>query len=417
MVVQPVPLSNALSSTTEPQRYYAFDGLRAAMMLFGLVLHSAIGYVTFPTDRTWPFKDSHPSAFFDLLVMFIHSFRMPVFFVIAGFFAAFLYTTRGADSFFRNRVQRIALPLTCAWIILFPLIIIASGIAQTRSSVKIPVNPNDLTPGRLLNHLMHLWFLYNLLILYGVTLLMMPLIQRIPQNVRAYIFNGFSRIVPTIWGPGVFSLITLLTLYPMQEWALDTSDSFLPPLRILAAYGVFFTFGSLLYHRRMLLPTFGQHAWGNFVVGVLFFGLYVLSVGRAFTTGPTVGIHLLAMVSLALAMWYLIYGFLGLFLRYLEQPLPLARYMADASYWMYLVHLPCTIILPAVLSNLSVPAFVKFSVVLGSTTLLTLVTYHYWVRATLIGQVLNGRRYPRTRPHSNSQHSMPQGPTPTDGGV
>jgi glucan biosynthesis protein C len=370
------------------------------MMLLGLVLHSAMGYVTFPTARVWPFKDPYPSAFFDLLVMGIHTFRMPVFFVIAGFFAAFLYTTRGASALFHNRVQRIAVPLACGWILLFPLVIVAAGVAQARSSVQIPVDPNDLTLGRLLNHLMHLWFLYDLLILYGVALLVMPLVQRIPQQVRDRILDGFMQVAPVVWGPVLFSLVTVLTLVPMQEWALDTSDSFLPPLRILAAYGVFFLFGWFLYNRRMLLPTFRQRAWGTCAVGVMCFGLYVFCLGQAFTTGPTVGIHILAMVSLAAATWCFIYGLLGLFLRYLEKPIPLARYMADASYWMYLVHLPCTIVLPALLSTLPLPTFVKFSAVLGITTLFTIVTYHYWVRATMIGHVLNGRRYPRTLPPS-----------------
>ncbi|MGE0680384.1 MAG: acyltransferase family protein [Candidatus Binatia bacterium] len=411
MAVQPTPLSKTLS-TTELQRYHAFDSLRAVMMLLGLVLHSAMGYVTFPTERVWPFKDLHPSVFFDLLVMFIHTFRMPVFFVIAGFFAAFLYITRGTHALFHNRTQRIALPLACGWIVLFPLVIVASGFAHAYSSVQIPVDPNDLTIGRLLNHLMHLWFLYDLLILYGAALLILPLVQRIPRTIRERVLDVFGWIVPHIWGPVVFSLVTMLTLYPMQEWALDTSDSFLPPLRILAAYGVFFSFGWFLYNRRMLLATFSQRAWGTFVVGVLFFGLYVFCIGRAFTAGPIAGMHILAIGSLAAAMWFFIYGFLGLFLRYLEKPLPLARYMADASYWMYLVHLPCTIVLPAFLNTLLLSAFVKFGVVLGATTFLTVVTYHYWVRATVIGQILNGRRYPRRLPHIGLQPPLQQGRAP-----
>lgn len=416
MAVHPASLSKA-APTAELQRYHAFDSLRAVMMLLGLVLHSAMGYVTFPTARVWPFKDPHPNAFFDLLVMFIHTFRMPVFFVIAGFFATFLYTTRGAHMLFRNRAQRIALPLACGWIILFPLVIVAAGFTQARSSVQIPVDPNDLTIGRLLNHLMHLWFLYDLLILYSVALLVLPFVQRIPQKVRDRILDGFSWVVPVIWGPVCFSLLTVLTLYPMQEWALETSDSFLPPLRILAAYGVFFLFGWFLYNRRMLLPTFSQRAWGTFFVGVIFFGLYVFCIGRAFTMGPTGGLHILAIVSLAAATWFFIYGFIGLFLRYLEKPIPLARYMADASYWMYLVHLPCTIVLPAFLSTLPLPTFVKFGAVLGATTFLTVVTYHYWVRATVIGQVLNGRRYPRTLPHAGLQHPLQQGHAPVGGGA
>ena len=210
----------------------------------------------------------------------------------------------------------------------------------------------------------------------------------------------------------------MLTLFPMQEWTFDTSDSFLPPPRILVAYGVFFLFGWLLYHRRMLLPTFSQRAWGNLIIGFIFFGLYVFCAGQAFTRGPTVGLHILALGSLAAATWSFIYGFLGLFLRYLEKPIPFARYMADASYWMYLVHLPCTMVLPALLlSNLPLPTFVKFSVVLGTTTFLTVVTYHYWVRATVIGQVLNGRRYPRTLPYSGLQHPVQQSHASLGGGA
>ena len=398
MTIQPALLSQT-SSNAELQRYHAFDSLRAVMMLLGLVLHSAMGYVTFPTDRVWPFKDPHPSAFFDLLVMFIHSFRMPVFFVIAGFFAAFLYTTRGPHTLFHNRVQRIALPLACAWLILFPLIIVASQFAYTRSSVQVSIDPNDLTIVRVLNHLMHLWFLYDLLILYGVALLVMPVVQRLPQKMRERALNGFGWIVPLLWGPAFFSVITLLTLYPMQDWALDTSDSFLPPLRIIVAYGVFFLFGWLLYNRRTLLPTFTQRAWGQLLTGGLFFGLYTFCVGHALTVGPTIGMQRAAMASLAAATWFFIYAFIGLFLRYLERPIPLVRYMADASYWMYLVHLPLTIVQPALLRALPLPTAIKFGVVLGATTFLTVLTYHYWVRATVIGQVLNGRRYPRTLPH------------------
>jgi glucan biosynthesis protein C len=340
---------------------------------------------------------------------------MPVFFVIAGFFAAFLYTRRGANTLLRNRVQRIALPLMCGWIILFPLVIVAAGFAQARSSIPTPIDPNDLTLGQVLNHLMHLWFLYDLLILYGVALLVMPLVQWIPQKVADRILDGFRWVVPISWGPLFFSLITALSLYPMQDWALDTSDSFLPPLRILTAYGVFFLFGWVLYSRGTLLPTFSPRAWGNLFVGFVFFGLYVFCISRAVTMGPTVGMHSLAIGSLAAAMWFFIYGFLGLFLRYFEKPIPLARYMADASYWMYLVHLPCTIVVPALLSTVPWPTFVKFGVVVGTTTLLTVVTYHYWVRATVIGEVLNGRRYPRTLPHSGVPHPAPQGHAPVGG--
>src|SRR5262249_38278741 len=101
------------------------------------------------------------------------------------------------------------------------------------------------------------------------------------------------------------------------------------------------------------------------------------------------------------------------------RPIPLARYMADASYWMYLVHLPLTIVFPVFLRNLPLPTVVKFGAVLGVTTCITIITYHYWVRATAIGKVLNGRRYPRTLPHVSLQHEdvVPQSHVSVGGGA
>ena len=79
----------------QPRRYYAFDSLRAFMMLLGLVLHTALGYTTgSPSDMELPYQDVQTSRFFDGLVSFIHIFRMPTFFVMSGFLPP--CCTRGA---------------------------------------------------------------------------------------------------------------------------------------------------------------------------------------------------------------------------------------------------------------------------------------------------------------------------------
>ena len=333
------------------------------MMLLGLVLHTAMNYITFPTGDVWPYKDAQTSPAFDILVAFIHTFRMPTFFVIAGFFAAFQYDTRGARGLFHNRLKRVGLPLVCGWFILFPMVIASAIFAQMQTSVPVEAKPEDMTLSAIFNHLMHLWFLYDLLIFYGVALLSMPLIQRIPHEVRNRISDRFQDFASKTWGPLLFSVVTLLTLYPMQTGTLDGTDSFLPPLRILCAYGVFFTFGWLLYNQRSMLDTFSRRAWRYFTAGLVFFWLYIVFAGMAYSSGkPSLTLYIAMMSTLAVAMWFLVYGFIGLFLRYLEKPIPLGRYLADASYWMYLVHLPITMLLPASLAYVGLPAFVKFRV-------------------------------------------------------
>ena len=109
-------------------RYHALDALRAAMMLLGLVLHSGASYMATPLP-VWPYQDPKTSVFFDLVVYVIHLFRMPVFFIAAGFFAAPLWQRDGRHGFVTNRLQRVALPLAIAWPLVYPVIVASTLFA------------------------------------------------------------------------------------------------------------------------------------------------------------------------------------------------------------------------------------------------------------------------------------------------
>jgi peptidoglycan/LPS O-acetylase OafA/YrhL len=71
-----------MNPTKDQRRYHALDGLRAGMMLLGIVFHAALPYTTLPR---WPFKDSSTHPVFDVLTVFLHIFRVPIFFAMAGF--------------------------------------------------------------------------------------------------------------------------------------------------------------------------------------------------------------------------------------------------------------------------------------------------------------------------------------------
>jgi len=102
------------ASTT---RLYALEHLRSTMMLLGVVIHSAVSYMIFEADQVWPYRDPKNSVFFDILVGTIHSFRMPIFFLMSGFFAALIYHRRGAKQFIQNRTKRILLPFIAGWLL------------------------------------------------------------------------------------------------------------------------------------------------------------------------------------------------------------------------------------------------------------------------------------------------------------
>ena len=72
------------------------------------------------------------------------------------------------------------------------------------------------------------------------------------------------------------------------------------------------------------------------------------------------------------------------------------RYIADASYWLYLIHMPIVLVLQILVSQLAWPWWIKFPMILAIGFPIMFASYHYLVRSTFIGAVLNGRRYPRT---------------------
>ena len=158
-----------MSSTgpkTQLPRYHSIDSLRAVTMLLVLVFHAAIVYLPFDTDRVL-YQDAMRSPFTGWVVLFTRLFHMPVFFLVSGFFAAFLFDTRGTQAFLRHRLKRIGLPLVCSFLVLYPLM--AAGDLYT----KFLTGDAPLNVGRELQSfvqtvgidLWHLWFLYQLLIL------------------------------------------------------------------------------------------------------------------------------------------------------------------------------------------------------------------------------------------------------------
>ena len=69
--------------------------------------------------------------------------------------------------------------------------------------------------------------------------------------------------------------------------------------------------------------------------------------------------------------------------------------MADASYWVYLLHLPLVFFLQVAVQDVPWHWSLKFPLILSLTLVPLFVSYHFLVRPTVIGGWLNGRRYPR----------------------
>jgi len=108
-------------------------------MLLGIVLHSALAY--FPTY--WAVTDSQAdlAGAFDELVHFIHGFRMPLFFLLSGYFTAMLWRQRGVVGLITQRAIRVVVPLAVGIVTIVPLMDAAIDHVALPSSGKVSNEP------------------------------------------------------------------------------------------------------------------------------------------------------------------------------------------------------------------------------------------------------------------------------------
>ena len=85
-------------------------------------------------------------------------------------------------------------------------------------------------------------------------------------------------------------------------------------------------------------------------------------------------------------MWSLVSLSIGVFRRVFDKPSQAVRYFADASYWLYLVHLPVVIWLQIAFAELPFHWSLKLIAISILTVGISLVLYDLFVRSTFIRQ-------------------------------
>lgn len=123
-------------------RRHDLDALRAFAMLLGILLHGIMSFI--PGARFfWAVEDSQTSPIYGIVLASIHGWRMPLFFLVSGYFTSMLWRKRGLKSLLIHRFQRIFLPLLLSMVTVVPLLITVSGYLQSQNSVATLAQSGD----------------------------------------------------------------------------------------------------------------------------------------------------------------------------------------------------------------------------------------------------------------------------------
>jgi hypothetical protein len=249
----------------------------------------------------------------------------------------------------------------------------------------------DLIVGFLSGELfMHLWFLWHLCWL-ACGLAVVALVLR-PMPWRG---------VPGVLIATPLCLVGLIPLTALtQSWQAgfgpDTSAALIPAPHVLAHYAVFFGFGALMHGASGAADRLGRAWWAYLAIAAVacVVALRLTHDPSAFAdrglgagAGARVGVLLQSVF-----VWTASFGLMGLFRLLLGRPSERVRYVSDSSYWLYVAHLPVVVAGQFALAYVSLPPLVEFALLTIATTVTLLLSYHWLVRYTWIGRMLNGAR-------------------------
>lgn len=377
-------------ATTE-SRYGSLDALRAFCMFLGVLLHAAMAYMIFPYEKS--IKDPlHQHIAYDVSFFLIHGFRMQLFYIIAGFFFRLLYLKIGEAAFIKHRIQRIFLPFLVGLFTILPITFLP-GVVQDVTNGGAHLTMGDIQ--QIVRDIfvwrgpLHLWFLYYLLLFYAIGILLKkfvsPLLNRVPPMEKKV-------PLPVV----IFFIICLsfLTLCLFDTPYVYYSPGLFPKPSFMLYYGFFFYLGWQLHIRRI------AYFEGVKKVGVtcavagmaLMVLCFYMSKNILVPEATGRGTLLLFKLIMSAATMLTSVGVLGIFMKWINAERPVIRYLSDSSYWVYLVHVAVVNAMQILLSGVTMWGPGKFLLTVLVSTVISLATYEWFVRYTVIGVYLHGKR-------------------------
>jgi len=365
-------------------RFNNLDFLRAFALLAGVLLHALSLYLE-------PIDGSEPRPLAAILFIWIHSWRMPLFMVLAGFFTCLSLSKRSTSSYALNRLVRLGGPLILLWVAI---------PAVDESAAQMFKSPDFIswimTGGQFSLRLDHLWFLYYLLIFYALVLALKALTPRIFElmvnlKLNFLTLSFFWLPIITLFAPWAKPIGGVFSEVPTTFGELKVGSM----LFMLA----FFIIGMQLFNNQTILQRLqAKSFWITAIICCSFVPIGLMGWGimkdSPFVFSSTPEMWVVNALSTCASL-FVVLAFIGASSRYILASGPILSWLVKLSYPTYVFHLVFVYSIGAILllSGLNTTLVVIgsfFSGVIGS-----LVIYYLLIWYTPLDWVFNGYKNSR----------------------
>ena len=370
-------------------RFHSLDFLRAFALLMGVLLHVLILFLE-------PFDGSEPRLGASVVFIWIHTWRMPLFMLLAGFFTALSLSKRNTGNYAFNRLIRLGVPLLLLWSVIPAIDEEASRLFKAPELISWLFYDVPFT-----FRLDHLWFLYYLLIFYSILLLIKTAVPFIYSFILGFELS-LSRVL-MVWLP---ILILLSPLNKPTGGILGNDPVIFGEINLgsMLFMASFFMIGMQAYKSSQFLENLQRtRFWlpGLIVFSLIPIGLLVWGgiKDEPFAFSGLLELWIINSLSGSAAL-LLVLSILGLAMHKIPSSGHILRWLVRLSYPIYVFHLVFVI---SVSGTLMFFGFNDWLVVLlgfASGILFPVIIYYAFISWTPLDWVFNGYKNSKFQPKS-----------------
>jgi glucan biosynthesis protein C len=365
-------------------RLLYLDNLRSFALLLGIIFHAAIVYAS---KIGYAIQNTQRLDSLSYFCFWIHSFRMPLFFLISGYFSALVWEKKGKNMYIEGRIFRIFIPMALGLLLLSPIQYFLMSLIKSPDLKMIVFLERFFTPQSFAHS--HIWFLVDLLI-FSILFILTP--KQFLKNIATYIDRSLIPI-----GIVFVTFVWSLTLF--SHAFFPRGDSFYGIDKLTFFYQLGFFISGLFIYYLNILSHFRDHITTIDLLTWLCLGIFVFLIFYQLETSDPLwmpyfygrilirGLHLFVW-CISPFVWAIFFHLL--FKKYFNFTNVFTVYLIDSSLPIYLLHHPISLITAFYFRGLDIPVMTKFGLHTIIVISLSFFLYDTFIKNTIILRKLFG---------------------------